>query len=216
MSYGQGDPRVNLFNIETQQREVVGNFPGMTFAPRFSPDGQRVVMSLQQGRNSNLFVMDLRSKNFVRLTETAAIDTSPSYSPDGSKIVFESDRGNSQQIYVMSASGGPAQRISFGDGTHSTPVWSPRGDYIAFTKIGGGKFAIGVMKPDGSGERILTEGFHNEGPTFAPNGRVIMFFRDPGGNAGPSLFTVDISGRNEQRVPTPGYASDPAWSPLLT
>jgi TolB protein len=216
MAYGQGDPRVYLFNIETGQREIVGNFPGMSFSPRFSPDGQRVIMSLQEGSNSNIFVMDLRSKATTRLTNTPAIDTAPSYSPDGQQICFESDRGGRQQIYVMPAAGGQAQRISFGDGSYSTPVWSPRGDYIAFTRQGQDKFAIGVMKPDGSGERILTEGFHNEGPTFAPNGRVIMFFRDPGGTSGPSLFTVDISGRNEQRVPTPGFASDPAWSPLLS
>jgi len=216
MAYGQGDPRVYLYNIETGQREIVGNFPGMSFSPRFSPDGQRVIMSLQEGGNSNLFVMDLRSKATTRLTDTKAIDTAPSYSPDGSRICFESDRGGRQQIYVMNAGGGAAQRISFGDGTYSTPVWSPRGDYIAFTRQSQSKFAIGVMKPDGTGERILTEGFHNEGPTFSPNGRVIMFFRDPGGNAGPSLYSVDISGRNEQRVPTPSYASDPAWSPLLS
>ncbi len=216
MAYGQGDPRVYLLNIETGQREIVGNFPGMSFAPRFSPDGQRVVMSLQEGSNSNIFVMDLRSKAMTRLTDTPAIDTAPSYSPDGAQICFESDRGGHPQIYVMAASGGAAQRISFGEGTHSTPVWSPRGDYIAFTRQTEGKFGIGVMKPDGSGERILTEGFHNEGPTFAPNGRVIMFFRDPGGSAGPSLFTIDISGRNELKVPTPSFASDPAWSPLLS
>jgi TolB protein len=216
MAYGQGDPRVYLYNIETGQREIVGNFPGMSFSPRFSPDGQRVIMSLQEGGNSNLFVMDLRSKATTRLTDTQAIDTAPSYSPDGSRICFESDRGGRQQIYVMNAGGGAAQRVSFGDGTYSTPVWSPRGDYIAFTRQSQSKFAIGVMKPDGTGERILTEGFHNEGPTFSPNGRVIMFFRDPGGNAGPSLYSVDISGRNEQRVPTPSYASDPAWSPLLS
>ncbi|MGD0317041.1 MAG: Tol-Pal system beta propeller repeat protein TolB [Xanthobacteraceae bacterium] len=216
MAYGQGDPRVYLLNIETGQREIVGNFPGMSFAPRFSPDGQRVVMSLQEGSNSNIFVMDLRSKAMTRLTDTPAIDTAPSYSPDGAQICFESDRGGHPQIYVMAASGGSAQRISFGEGTHSTPVWSPRGDYIAFTRQAEGKFGIGVMKPDGSGERILTEGFHNEGPTFAPNGRVIMFFRDPGGSAGPSLFTIDISGRNELKVPTPSFASDPAWSPLLS
>ena len=214
MSYGQGDPRVFLLNIETGQREVVGNFPGMTFAPRFSPDGQRVIMSLQHGSYSNLFVMDLRSKATTRLTQTPAIDTAPSYSPDGTRICFESDRGGSQQIYVMTAGGGQAQRISFGDGNYSTPVWSPRGDFLAFTKMGGGNFGIGIMKPDGSGERLLTDGFHNEGPTFAPNGRVLMFFRDQG--AGPQLFTVDITGRNEQRVPTPGFASDPAWSPLLS
>ena len=215
MSYGQSDPRVFLLNIETGQREIVGNFPGMTFAPRFSPDGQRVVMSLQQAGNSNLFVMDLRSKATTRLTDTPAIDTSPSYSPDGARICFESDRGGSQQIYVMPATGGTAQRISFSEGgTYSTPVWSPRGDYIAFTRQTKGQFAIGVMKPDGSGMRVLTEGFHNEGPTFSPNGRVIMFFRDQG--SGPSLFTVDITGRNELKVPTPSFASDPAWSPLLS
>src|SRR3984957_16865023 len=216
MEFGQGDPRVYLYNIETGQREIVGNFPGMSFSPRFSPDGQRIIMSLQQGGNSNLFVMDLRSKSTTRLTDTPAIDTSPSYAPDGTRICFESDRGGKPQIYVMPATGGPAQRISFGEGNYSTPVWSPRGDYIAFTKQGGGQFSIGIMKPDGSGERILTSGFHNEGPTFAPNGRVLMFFRDPGGNDGPSLFTVDISGRSEQKVPTPGFASDPAWSPLLS
>jgi TolB protein len=216
MEFGQGDPKVYLFNIETGQRETVGNFPGMSFSPRFSPDGQHIIMSLQQGGNSNLFVMDLRSKSMTRLTDSPAIDTSPSYAPDGSRLCFESDRGGKPQIYVMAAQGGPAQRISFGEGSYSTPVWSPRGDYIAFTKQGGGQFAIGIMKSDGSGERILTSGFHNEGPTFVPNGRVVMFFRDPGGNSGPSLYTVDISGRNEQRVPTPGFASDPAWSPLLS
>jgi TolB protein len=214
MSYAGAEPRVYLLNIETGQREIVGNFPGMSFAPRFAPDGQHVIMSLQQGGNSNLFVMDLRSKATTRLTDTNAIDTSPSYSPDGARICFESDRGGKQQIYVMPAQGGPAQRISFGEGAYSTPVWSPRGDTIAFTRIYEGKFAIGIMKPDGSGERVLTEGFHNEGPTFAPNGRVIMFFRDPG--TGPSLYTIDITGRNEQRVPTPSYASDPAWSPPLS
>jgi TolB protein len=216
MAYGQGDPRVFLLNIETGQREIVGNFPGMSFAPRFSPDGQSVIMSLQEGANANIFVMDLRSKATTRLTNTQAIDTAPSYSPDGSQICFESDRGGHPQIYVMAASGGQAQRISFGDGTYSTPVWSPRGDYIGFTKQTASQFAIGVMKPDGSGERILTEGFHNEGPTFAPNGRVIMYFSDVAGGPGPSLYTIDISGRNQQRVPTPSFASDPAWSPLLS
>jgi len=216
MAYGQGDPRVYLLNIETGQREIVGNFPGMSFAPRFSPDGQSVIMSLQEGSNANLFMMDLRSKSTTRLTNTPAIDTAPSYAPDGQQICFESDRGGRPQIYVMPAAGGAAQRISFGDGTYSTPVWSPRGDYIAFTKQAEGKFAIGVMKPDGSGERILTEGFHNEGPTFAPNGRVLMYFSDNVGSPGPSLFTIDITGRNQQRVPTPSFASDPAWSPLLS
>jgi TolB protein len=216
MSYGSADPRVVLLNIDSGQREIVGNFPGMTFSPRFSPSGQQVIMSLQQGRNSNIFVMDLQSKRTTRLTDTNAIDTAPCYSPDGARICFESDRSGSSQVFVMAANGGAAQRITFQEGRYSTPVWSPRGDFIAFTKQYQGQFGIGIMKPDGSGERLLVSGYHNEGPTFAPNGRVLMFFRDPGGNSGPSLFTIDVTGRNEQRVPTPSFASDPAWSPLLS
>ncbi|MEL6503527.1 MAG: Tol-Pal system beta propeller repeat protein TolB [Pseudomonadota bacterium] len=216
MSFAGDRPRVYLLQIETGQREVVGNFPNMTFSPRFSPDGQRVIMSLQQDGNANIYTMDLRSRTTTRLTNTAAIDTSPSYSPDGSRIVFESDRGGRQQLYVMGASGGNPQRISFGAGSYSTPVWSPRGDLIAFTKRSGGKFLIGVMRPDGKGERILTEGFHNEGPTWAPNGRTLMFFRDtPGANGGPRLYSIDLTGRNEQAIKTNTFASDPAWSPLL-
>lgn len=216
MEFGQGDPKVYIMNVDTGQREVVGNFPGMTFAPRFSPDGQKIVMSLEQNGASNIYAMDLRSRATTRLTDTPAIDTSPSFSPDGSQIVFESDRGGSQQIYVMSASGGAAKRISFGEGArYSTPVWSPKGDYIAFTRQKAGQFAIGVMKPDGSGERILTEGFHNEGPTWAPNGRYLMFFRDQGGSAGAKIFMVDTTGRVDEQVQTPSFGSDPAWSPLL-
>lgn len=219
MSYGRGDkpPRVMLMNIETGQREEVGDYPNMAFSPRFSPNGQSVVMSLQAQGASNIYTMDLRTRRHVRLTSTPAIDTAPSYSPDGQQIVFESDRAGSQALYLMNADGSNQRRLSpIGEGRYSTPVWSPRGDVIAFTKQGGGSFAIGVMRTDGSGERILTEGFHNEGPTWSPNGRVLMFFRDPGGNAGPKLFTVDLTGYNELQVPTPAYASDPAWSPPLS
>jgi TolB protein len=216
MSYAGGQPRVYLLQLETGQRETVGNFPNMTFAPRFSPDGQKVIMSLgREDGNSNIFTMDLRSRTTSRLTDTSAIDTSPSYSPDGNQIVFASDRGGRAQLYVMNSDGSNQKRISFGDGSYSTPVWSPRGDLIAFTKQSGGSFSIGVMRPDGSGERELTTGFHNEGPTWAPNGRVIMFFRQPAGAPGPSLYSIDLTGRNEQRIATPHFGSDPAWSPLL-
>lgn len=216
MSFGNGEPRVYLMNIDTKQREIVGEFPNMSFAPRFSPDGQRVIMSLQDGGNSNIFELDLRTRSVRQITNVPAINTAPSYSPDGSQIAFESDRGGTQQIYVMNADGSNQNRISFGNGRYSTPVWSPDGQYIAFTKQGGGKFAIGVMKPDGSGERILTEGYHNEGPTWAPNSRVLMFFRDTQGESGgPQLWSVDITGYNEQRVPVEGFGSDPAWSPKL-
>ena len=213
----EGDtPKVYLLNIETGQKEIVGAFPGMTFAPRFSPDGQRIVLSLERDGDTNLFVMDLRSRRTAQLTNDNAIDTAPCYSPDGREIVFESDRAGSRALYVMGADGSSPRRISQGGGSYSTPVWSPRGDLIAFTKMSGGQFLIGVMRPDGSGERILTEGFHNEGPTWAPNGRVLMFFREqPGAAGGPKLFTIDLTGYNERQVATPAFGSDPAWSPLI-
>jgi TolB protein len=215
-AYRDGEPRVLLRNIASGQEQVLGNFPNMSFAPRFSPQGDRVVMSLQEGKGSNIFEIDLRTRQPVRLTQGGAIDTAPCYSPDGRSIVFESDREGTQQLFVMPAGGGAPRRISFGQGSYSTPVWSPRGDLIAFTKRTGGGFGIGVMRPDGSGERLLTEGYHNEGPTWSPNGRVILFFRESqGANGGPKLYSIDLSGYNERQLPTPSFASDPAWSPLL-
>jgi TolB protein len=216
MAYTKDQPEVFLMNLQTGKTEAVGEFPGMTFAPRFSPDGQSVIMSLQDGSDSNIYVMDLRTRQSRQLTRSGALDTSPSFAPDGRQIVFESDREGTQQLYVMGADGSNARRISLGEGRYSTPVWSPRGDYIAFTKQLAGRFLIGVMRPDGSGERVLTEGYHNEGPTWAPNGRVLMFFRESQGEEGGArIYSVDLTGYNERVVSTPSYASDPAWSPLL-
>ena len=215
MSYIGGRPRVYLFDLETGRQEMLGDFPTMTFSPRFSPDGNKVVMSLEKNGNTDIYAMDLRTRGATRLTDYPAISTSPCYSPDETQIAFESDRGGSQQIYVMNADGGNVHRISFGNGRHATPVWSPRGDLIAFTQQDGDIFRIGVMHQDGSGERIITDGWHDEGPTWAPNGRVIMFTRTYRGGHGSQIWSVDVTGRNEQKVITPGDASDPAWSPLI-
>jgi len=212
-SYEDGNPQVYVAALGGKSRRLVQNAP-MSFAPHFSPDGSSVAFSVSNGGVTNIYTSAVNGGKPVQLTSGAAIDTSPSYSPDGSKIVFESDRGGKPQLYIMSAGGGGAQRISYGDGTYSTPVWSPKGDLIAYTRQAGGNFQIGTMKPDGSGERILVDSFHAEGPTFCPNGRVIMFFRDPGGDSGPGLWTVDIWGRNEQQIKTDTFASDPNWGAL--
>jgi len=220
LSYFNNTPRVYLFNIESGEQEIVGDFPGMTFAPRFSPDGNQIIMSLIEGRDSHIYTMDLRTGARRKLTSGPDINTAPCFSPDGRFITFESDRGGSQQIYVMNRDGSNARRISFGDGRYGTPVWSPRGDLIAFTKIYNGRFYIGVMRPDGSGERLLTESFLDEGPTWSPNGRVLMFTRQTpgyGNNQGSTrIWSVDLTGYNERPVLTPGDASDPAWSPLIS
>lgn len=224
MSYARGEPKVYLFNLDGGRPEPLGNFPGMTLSPRFSPDGRSVVLSATRGNDANIYVVDLGSRRERQLTSGGGLDVSPCFSPDGSQIVFNSDRGGDQQLYVMSADGGGIRRISFGRGRYATPVWSPRGDLIAFTRFGGagGQFGIGVMRPDGSGERILTEGWGMEGPTFAPNGRVMMFFRESpardarGSGYSSRLASIDVAGFNERQILTPTDASDPAWSPLLS
>ncbi len=219
MSYAGSMPKVYILDIETGKQELLGSFPGMTFAPRFSPDSSKVLLSYANNGRTNIYEMDLKKRTSKRLTSGSAIDTSPSYSPDGSQIVFNSDRGGNQQLYVMNADGSDVHRISFGTGRYATPVWSPRGDYIAFTKMANGQFYIGVMYPDGSGERLLASGYLVEGPTWSPNGRVLMYFRQDKGtsrrNAPVKLYSIDLTGYNERMIVTPAEASDPAWSPLL-
>ncbi len=221
MSYYNNRPRVWTLDLGSSRQSVLGDFDGMTFAPRYAPDGNGIVMSIARGSGSDIVTVGLGGGRPRVLTSSGSIDTSPCYSPDGSQIVFNSDRGGDQQLYVMGSGGGGARRISYGRGRYATPVWSPRGDLIAFTRLSGGSFAIGVMRPDGSGERILSESFSVEGPTFCPNGRVLMFYRESpardrtGAGFGSRLVSIDITGFNERVVPTPTDASDPAWSPLL-
>ena len=217
MAFNGNRPRVYIRNIESGRQEPLGEFPGMSFAPRFAPDGNRVIFSQTNGGDTNIFVMDTRTRALSQLTNSPGISTAPSYAPDGTQIVFESDRGGTPQLYVMSSTGGNLRRISFGQGNYNGPVWSPRGDWIAFTKIQGGQFYIGVIRPDGSGERLITQGYHVEGPTWAPNGRVLMFFKQSwqGTQGRTRLYSIDITGQNEREIPTPTDASDPAWSPPL-
>ncbi len=214
MSFEANRPRVWLYTLGSGRQAAIGEFAGMSFAPRFSPDGTTLVFSMSVGGNTDVYKLNLASRALTRLTTQPGIDTSPSFSPDGSRIVFESDRGGSQQLYVMAADGSGQNRVSFGEGRSASPVWSPRGDLIAFTRIGGGRFGIGVMRPDGSGERLLTNGYQDEGATWSPNGRVILFQRTMRGGR-TDLRSVDVSGQNERQVPTPLDGSDPAWSPLL-
>jgi TolB protein len=221
LSYFKNLPRVYLLDIETGVQEVVGDFAGMTFAPRFSPDGKKIIMSFAKDGNSDIYTMDLENRVVQRITNHPSIDTSPSFSPDGKYIAFNSDRSKYQQIYIMKSDGSNVKRISFGNGLYGTPVWSPRGDLIAFTKLHKGKFYIGVMRTDGTGERLLTENFYQEAPSWSPNGRVLIFYRETKTNSkgegfSAKLWSIDLTGYNERRVETATDASDPSWSSLLS
>ena len=221
LSYFRNLPRVYLLDIETGVQEVVGDFPGMTFAPRFSPDGKKIIMSFAKDGNSDIYTMNMETRVVERITNHSSIDTSPSYSPDGKYICFNSDRSGLQQIYVMRKDGSNVKRITFGKGLYGTPVWSPRGDLIAFTKVHKGKFYIGVMRADGSGERLLTENFYQEAPSWSPNGRVLIFYRETksdseGKGFSAKLWSIDLTGYNERLIVTETDGSDPSWSSLLS
>ena len=209
-------PSVYIYELSTGKIDILGEFEGMSFAPRFSPDGKKLVMSLAQNGSTNIYVMNLNSRELKQLTKGRSIDTSPSFSPDGTKIVFNSDRSGGQHLYIMDKDGNNTKRVSFGRGSYATPVWSPRGDYIAFTKFTKGRFYIGLMRPNGSAERLIAEGYLAEGPTWAPGGRVLCFFRQiqtAEDKFKTRLFAIDITGNREREIITPNDASDPAWSP---
>jgi TolB protein len=215
VSYLNNRVRVYVYDVGTGSQRAIYESSNTTFAPRWSPDGRSLLVSMAVAGNTDIYRIPASGGTPVRLTDSPGIDVGGSFSPDGSRIVFESDRSGSQQIYVMNADGSNQHRISSGGGRYATPEWSPRGDLIAFTKIAG-NFRIGIMTPQGSGERLLTDSWQDEAPTWAPNGRIIQFFRTSQGRDGRSqIYQVDLTGVNLRRVPTPVDGSDPAWGPVL-
>ena len=214
LSYLNGNPRIYVYDIERSTQRLITQSRNATFAPRWSPDGRWILYSMATGGNTDIYRISASGGGEpLKLTDSPGIDIGGSFSPDGSKIVFESDRSGSQQVYVMNADGTDQRRISFFGGRSATPEWSPRGDQIAFTHIAG-NFRIAVMAPGGGDMRYLTDSWQDEAPTWAPNGRIIQFFRTARGSGKASIWQVDLTGRNERRLPTPVDGSDPAWGPI--
>jgi TolB protein len=213
LSYLNGNPRIYVYDLDRNAQRLIVETGNPTFAPRWSPDGKWILYSMATGGNTDIYKISAAGGRPVKLTDSPGIDIGGSFSPDGSRIVFESDRSGSQQVYVMNADGSGQQRISFFGGRAATPEWSPRGDQIAFTHIAG-NLRVGVMSPAGGSMRHLTDSWQDEAPTWSPNGRIIQFFRTEKTSGRTSIWQVDLTGRNERRLPTPVNASDPAWGPI--
>ncbi len=220
VSFRDMRPTTYLFDIETGREERLFEISpeAESYSARFSPDGQSIVTTVSQGGNSDIHVFNLSTRRLTRITNEPSLEAEPSFDPTGRRIVFRSNRAgeSSSHLYTMNVDGTDVRRLTFGQGIYGTPVWSPRGDYIAFTNQSRGQFRLGVIRPDGTGERIITQNFKIDRPTWSPNGRVLMFSVEyPGSQIRKEIRTIDVTGRNERVLNTPGNASDPAWSPLL-
>jgi len=217
MSYANGMPRLYFLDMPTGRQTIIGDFEGLNSTPRFSPDGRKVAMTLTAGHegNAEIYEMDMGTRGLKRLTYHRGIDTSPSYAPDGRRIVFNSDRGGVSALYIMDADGSNVKRLTYNEGRYYSPAWSPRGDLIAFVKQRAGIFHIGVIDPEGNEERLLTDSYMDDNPTWAPNGRVLVFSRQKNRSDITRIYTIDLTGYNLRELPTPTNASDPAWSPLI-
>ena len=213
LSYTDGNPRIYVYDYASGTQRLVTESRNPTFAPRWSPDGKWILYSMAIAGNTDIYKINADGGQPIKLTSDPGIDVGGSFSPDGKQIVFESDRSGAQQIYVMNADGSNQRRVSRGGGRYATPEWSPRGDQIAFTHIAG-DFNVAVMSPNGRNMRPLTNGWQDEAPTWAPNGRILQFFRTERNSGKTGLWQVDLTGENLRRLPTPVDASDPAWGPI--
>ena len=166
------------------------------------------------GSNSDIYVVGADGGLPQRLTTSPGVDTAATVAPDGSTIVFESDRGGSQQLYVMNVDGSGQRRLSFGNGSYASPQWSPDGQWIAFAHRGPSGRRIGVMKADGTGEALLTNGPADEGPSWAPSSREILFQRATGVGRS-ALYRVTLRGGEPRQVTVPQDGSDPDWSGVV-
>ena len=221
LSYKNRIPQVFMLDLASGRSSILGKFPGMSFAPHFSPDGKRALVSMAKGGKTHIYEIDLKTKHAKQLTSGNAIFTSPSYSSNGKEIIFNSDKDGSRQLYTMDLDGSNMKRLTTSGKSYAEPTWSST-DYVAFTTISRDfGFTIGVMKPNSEdlnkNERLITSGYLVESPSWAPNGRVLVFSKGtkPHGNKPGALnriYTIDFTGHNERILPTPHGASDPDWS----
>ena len=206
-------PRIFIQEIATGRRESVVSFPGINGAPAFSPDGRRLAMTLSKDGNPEVYVMDLRTERLRRITRNAAIDTEPSWSPDGRFLAFTSDRGGKPQIYRTPAEGGPLERLTFEGSYNTRPVYSPDGARLALVHRDEGRYRIGLLDLENGALQVLTDSELDESPSFAPNGRMILYATSDG--AGSALAAVSPDGRMHQRLAVQkGGIREPAWSPF--
>jgi len=212
VSFETGHAAVFVQSLYTNQRKVLADFRGSNSAPAWSPDGKQLAVVLTRDGSSKIYLMRPDGSDLHRVSNGSGIDTEPNFSPDGQALLFTSDRGGSAQIYWMPVEGGAAQRLTFGGGTSYSPRYSPDGKSFVFTHLSGGKFYISTQDFQTGQMEMLSEGGWEKKPTFAPNGKLILFASEARGRG--ILATVSSDGRVKQHMFTQsGDAREPVWGP---
>jgi TolB protein len=212
VSFETGHAVVFVQSLYTNQRKVLADFRGSNSAPAWSPDGKQMAIVLTRDGSSQIYLVRPDGSNLRRITFSGAIDTEPHFSPDGQYLLFTSDRGGSAQIYRMPVEGGPEQRLTFGEGSNYSPRHSPDGNGFIFAHRNNGKFYIAMQDFQTGQMELLTEGGWEKKPSFAPNGKLILFASEAKGRG--ILATVSSDGRVKQHMFTQsGDAREPVWGP---
>ena len=212
VSFEDKRSKVYVQNLTDGRRELLAEFTGINSAPAWSPDGTRLALTLSRDGNAEIYVMLLNSRALKRLTFDPAIDTEPSWSPDGRDIIFTSDRAGSPQIYRMNASGGSAERLTFDGDYNARASFAADGKSITFVSRGQGGYRIAVMRLDNKTQQVLTDTSLDESPSFAPNGRMIIYATEVRGRG--VLASASADGRVRQLFKfEEGDIREPAWSP---
>jgi len=213
VSFEKKKPVIYVQSLTSGQRYVLANFKGNNSAPSWSPDGKRLAIVLTHGANSQVYLINADGTELQQLTHSSAIDTEPVWSPDGKWLYFTSDRGGSAQIYRMSTLGGDAQRVTFEGSYNVSPRFSPDGKSLAFIRRDEGKFRVALQELATGQVQVLSDTVRDESPSFAPNGRLIMYATSVNGHG--VLAAVSADGRVKQRLSeTGGDVREPAWGPF--
>ncbi len=212
VSFETGHAVVYVQSLYTNQRVVLANFRGSNSAPAWSPDGKQMALVLTRDGSSQIYLARPDGSDIRRITFSGAIDTEPNFSPDGQYLLFTSDRGGSPQIYRMPVKGGSTERLTFGEGANFSPRHSPDGKSFVFAHRNNSRFHIAMQDFQTGQMSLLTEGGWEKKPSFAPNGKLILFASEGRGRG--ILATVSSDGRVKQHMFTQsGDAREPVWGP---
>ena len=214
VSFERKKPIVYIQSLLTGNRTVAANFKGSNSAPAWSPDGKRLAVVLSKDGNSQIYLINADGSGVTRLSNTGTIDTEPSFSPDGQWVIFTSDRGGSPQIYRVPVTGGAPERLTFEGSYNATPRYAPDGRSFVFIQRNGGYFNVAVQDFASRQLQLLTENGIDESPSFAPNGRTILYATAVKGRG--ILAAVSSDGRVRQRFSAEiGDVREPAWGPIV-